>query len=145
MPPETRSENIETTTDDSAPDSAAGTHADFRSLESGLDALQTSPLVEKGPWRRFADGILPPVVLLLALIAAWQFYIVIAKPRPDPTPGRLDVLTSITDLWSTGHLQTAVVTSLSRGGIGLLIAVAIGTPLGLPLPEWRLHRRALGP
>ncbi|TFB90604.1 ABC transporter permease [Cryobacterium algoricola] len=147
MPPETSTDTIVpgSLEPDTTTGSTTGSRADFRTLEAGLDALQTSPLVEKGPWRRFADGVLPPVVLVLALIAAWQFYIVIARPRPDLTPGPLDVLTSITDLWSTGHLQTAVVTSLSRGGIGFLIAVAIGTPLGLLLAEWRLLRRALGP
>ena len=38
-----------------------------------------------------------------------------------------------------------MLTSLERGGIGFLIAIAIGTPLGLLLAEWRLLRRALGP
>ncbi|MGO4104411.1 ABC transporter permease [Leifsonia sp. YAF41] len=121
------------------------TNADLRTLESGLDALQSVAITEKGPWRRFIDGVLPPVLFLILLIAAWQLYVVIARPRPDLAPGPLDVAASIGDLWADGRLQLAVLTSLERGGIGFLIAIAIGTPLGLLLAEWRLLRRALGP
>ncbi|MBC7443443.1 MAG: ABC transporter permease [Ramlibacter sp.] len=124
---------------------APGGPDELRRLASGLDALQTVPLTMRGPWRRTLDGVLPPVVLLLALVVAWQFYTVIARPRPDLVPGPLDVAASITALWSDNRLQQAVLTSLSRGAIGFLIAVAIGTPLGLLLAEWRLLRRALGP
>lgn len=121
------------------------TNADLRTLESGLDALQSVAITEKGPWRRFIDGVLPPVLLLILLIVAWQLYVVVARPRPDLAPGPLDVAASIGDLWADGRLQLAVLTSLERGGIGFLIAIAIGTPLGLLLAEWRLLRRALGP
>lgn len=120
-------------------------HDELRRLESGLDALQTAPLAEKGPWRRILDGVLPPVLLLVALIVAWQFYTVIAQPRPDLAPGPLKVAGSLVEQWNDGRLQQAVLTSLGRGGAGFLIAVAIGTPLGLLLAEWRLLRRALGP
>lgn len=120
-------------------------HDELRSLESGLDALQTVARREKGPWRRTLDGVLPPVLLLVALIAAWQVYTVIAKPRPDLIPGPLNVAQAIGDALASGQLQVAVATSLERGLIGFLIAVAVGTPLGLLLSEWRLLRRALGP
>ena len=120
-------------------------HAELRRLESGLDALQTVPLTERGAFRRTLDGVLPPVLLLLALVVAWQFYTVIAQPRPDLYPGPLNVAASIGELWGDGRLQQAVATSLARGGAGFLIVVAIGTPLGLLLAEWSLLRRALGP
>ena len=120
-------------------------HDELRRLESGLDALQTVPLTEKGPWRRILDGVLPPVLLVVALVVAWHFYTVIAQPRPDLAPGPLNVAGSLAEQWDAGRLQEAVLTSLSRGGAGFLIAVAIGTPLGLLLAEWRLLRRALGP
>ncbi|WP_104166741.1 ABC transporter permease [Cryobacterium sp. N22] len=124
---------------------SGGAHDELRRLESGLDALQTVPLTEKGPWRRILDGVLPPVLLVVALVVAWQFYTVIAQPRPDLAPGPLNVAGSLAELWNAGRLQEAVLTSLARGGAGFLIAVAIGTPLGLLLAEWRLLRRALGP
>ncbi|HKH09232.1 MAG TPA: ABC transporter permease subunit, partial [Agromyces sp.] len=118
---------------------------DLRALESGLDALQTNALTSRPWWRRALDGALPPIVLIVLLIAAWQAYTVIAAPRPDLAPGPLDVAAALGESWSDGRLQLAVGTSLERGILGFLLAVAIGTPLGLLLSEWRLLRRALGP
>jgi len=116
-----------------------------RRLSSGLDALQAVPAVHRGRVRQILDGVLPPVVLIAALIAVWQVYVLIARPRPDLIPGPLDVLASITDFWADGRLHLAVLTSLERGGMGFLIAVAVGTPIGLLLAECRPMRRALGP
>lgn len=116
-------------------------NADLR----GLDALQTEVRTSRPWWRRAVDGALPPIVLIVVLVAAWQAYTVIAQPRPDLSPGPLDVATALGEAWESGRLQLAVTTSLERGVLGFLIAIAIGTPLGLLLAEWRLLRRALGP
>ena len=118
---------------------------DLRSLEAGLDRLQTTPERRASAWRRFTTSVLPPILFVVVLIAAWQLYIVIAQPRPDIVPGPLDVLAAISQAWESGRLQLAVATSLERGVIGFLISVAIGTPLGLLLAEVRPLRRAIGP
>ena len=120
-------------------------HDELRRLEAGLDSLQAVPETPRGAFRRTVDGVLPPVLLLIALVAAWQVYIVIAKPRPDLIPGPLDVFGALASAWSSERLQLAVTTSLERGGLGFLIAVAIGTPIGLLLAECRPVRRAVGP
>jgi NitT/TauT family transport system permease protein len=57
----------------------------------------------------------------------------------------LDVVASFSSAWESGRVQLAVSTSLERGILGFLIAVLIGTPLGLLLAEARWVRRALGP
>jgi len=124
---------------------AASPDDEQRRLSAGLDALQAVPAVHRGRLRQSLDGILPPVLLIIGLIAAWQAYVMIARPRPDLIPGPLDVLASISDFWADGRLQLAVLTSLERGGVGFLIAVAVGTPIGLLLAECRPVRRALGP
>ncbi|WP_051973334.1 ABC transporter permease [Cryobacterium sp. MLB-32] len=124
---------------------APRTDDELRRLSSGLDALQAVPAVPRGRVRQILDGVLPPVLLILGLIAAWQVYILVARPRPDLIPGPLDVCASLTDFWADGRLQLAVLTSLERGGMGFLIAVAVGTPIGLVLAECRPVRRALGP
>jgi len=118
---------------------------DFRTLEAGLDALQTDPERRTPWWRRMVDGVLPPVLLVVVLLAAWQVYTMVAQPRPDLAPGPLDVAAALGEAWDDGRLQLAVATSLERGILGFLIAVAVGTPLGLLLAEWRPLRRALGP
>ena len=69
----------------------------------------------------------------------------IAQPRPDIVPSPLDVVAALGDAWESGRLQQAVATSLERGVIGFLIAIAVGTPLGLLLAEVKPLRRAMGP
>jgi NitT/TauT family transport system permease protein len=120
-------------------------HDELRRLEAGLDSLQAVPETPRGAFRRTVDGVLPPVLLLIALVVAWQIYILIAKPRPDLIPGPFDVFGALASAWSSERLQLAVSTSLERGGLGFLIAVAIGTPIGLLLAECRPVRRAVGP
>lgn len=118
---------------------------DLRALEAGLDRLQTVGEVKPTAWATFSRSVLPPVLFLIALIAVWQIYTVIVQPRPDLAPGPLDVLGALGTAWQTGALQTAVLTSLERGVGGFLIALAIGTPLGLLLAEVAWLRRAVGP
>lgn len=126
--------------------SAPGTEFDeLRTLSAGLDRLQSDEGDRRSRWRGLLAKVLPPIVLLIALVAAWQFYVVIAQPRPDIAPGPLQVAGALGDAWETGRLQEAVLTSLERGVIGFLIAIAVGTPLGLLLAEWRPLRRAAGP
>lgn len=118
---------------------------ELRSLEAGLDRLQSDVTERRSRWRDGFARALPPVVLLLVLIAAWQLYVVIASPRPDIAPGPLQVAGALGDAWEAGRLQEAVSTSLERGVLGFLIAILVGTPIGMLLAEWRLLRRAAGP
>jgi NitT/TauT family transport system permease protein len=134
-----------TTTASRATTAPSGRSEDLRSLEAGLDRLQTDQGHEPGRWRRFASSVLPPLVFVALLIVAWQLYIVIAQPRPDIVPAPADVVTAMGDAWASGHLQQAMLTSLERGVIGFLIAIVVGTPIGLLLAEVRPIRRAVGP
>ena len=118
---------------------------DLRSLAAGLDRLQTDPTSTPGRWRRFATSVLPPLIFVAFLIVVWQLYVVIAQPRPDIVPGPLDVLAAMGEAWQSGRLQEAVATSLERGIVGFLIAIIVGTPIGLLLAEVRVLRRAIGP
>lgn len=119
---------------------------DLRSLEAGLDRLQAVAAPSRGAvWRHALNRALPPVVLLLALLVAWQAYVSLAAPRPDIFPGPLQVAGALGDAWQQGRLQEAVLTSLERGAAGFVIAILVGTPLGLLLAEWTPLRRAAGP
>ena len=125
-------------------DTAAPTD-DLRSLEAGLDRLQTPTDAAPSRWRRWSASVLPPVIFVVLLIVVWQAYIWIADPRPDKAPSPADVLGALSSAWDTGRLQEAVLTSLERGILGFLIAIVIGTPIGLLLAEVRPIRRAVGP
>jgi NitT/TauT family transport system permease protein len=126
-------------------DPASAVPDDLRSLASGLDKLQTDADTGPGRWRRFASSVLPPIVFVILLVVVWQLYVVIAQPRPDIIPGPADVAAALGDAWESGRLQQAVATSLERGVIGFLIAIVVGTPIGLLLAEVRPIRRAVGP
>ncbi|NNC11365.1 ABC transporter permease [Planctomonas sp. JC2975] len=117
----------------------------FSDVEAGLDSLQSGGHRSTRSWRRALSSVLLPVALLVVLIVVWQVYVWIAQPRPDIVPSPIAVAQSFGDLWSSGRLQQAVLTSLERGVLGFLIAVAVGTPLGLLLSEVPLLRRAVGP
>ena len=118
---------------------------ELRTLAAGLDALQTDAATRPSAWRRIRQSVLPPILCVVALLAAWQLYIVVADPRPDIVPAPADVLASLGFAWDNGQLQQAVVTSLERGVLGFLIAIVIGTPIGLLLAEVKPLRRAFGP
>ena len=124
-----------------APELAQRPHGEL----AGLDRLQTTEIGSGSGLRKRFGTILPPVILLVLLVAAWQLYVMIARPRPDKAPGPLDVLGAFGDAWASGRLQESVATSLERGLIGFVIAIVIGTPIGLLLAEWKLLRRAAGP
>lgn len=118
---------------------------DLRSLEAGLDRLQTTTDAATPRWRRWSASVLPPVIFVVLAVLAWQAYIWIADPRPDKAPSPADVVGALGHAWDTGRLQEAVLTSLERGILGFLIAIVIGTPIGLLLAEVRPIRRAVGP
>jgi NitT/TauT family transport system permease protein len=118
---------------------------DIRSLAAGLDRLQTDAERPVSRWRVFWRSVLPPVLFIVLLLVAWQLYIVIAQPRPDIVPSPLDVASALGTAWESGRLQLAIATSLERGIIGFLIAIVVGTPIGLLLAEVKPIRRAVGP
>jgi NitT/TauT family transport system permease protein len=135
----------DTTITAAAASDAAPHSEDLRSLEAGLDRLQMTTDRPTSRWRRITASVLPPVIFVLVLIAIWQLYVVIAQPRPDIVPGPLEVLGALGAAWESGRLQEAVLTSLERGIVGFLIAIVVGTPIGLLLAEVRPLRRAVGP
>ncbi|MEJ1089242.1 ABC transporter permease [Microbacterium sp. Mu-80] len=114
-------------------------------LSAGLDRLQSDDVTRRSPVREVLAKVLPPIILLAALLAVWQLYVVVANPRPDRAPSPAQVLGALGDAWASGRLQEAIATSLERGVIGFLIAIIVGTPLGLLLAEVRPLRRAAGP
>ncbi|MFD5214314.1 ABC transporter permease [Microbacterium sp. NPDC058345] len=130
---------------DAAPAAAVTSADELHTLATGLDRLQAQQDQRHSHLREGFVKALPPVVLLAVLLVAWQLSVVIAQPRPDIAPGPLQVAGAFGDAWESRRLQEAVLTSLERGVIGFLIAIVVGTPLGLLLAEWKPLRRAAGP
>ncbi|WP_125613675.1 ABC transporter permease [Specibacter cremeus] len=125
-----------------APALKSGTPEELRSLEAGLDSLQSDAGVRRGiEWSR----LLLPLGALVVLVLAWQLYVSLGFRRRDLVPGPLDVFGSLGTLWDEGKIQEAVLTSLQRGLIGFAISVAVATPIGLLLAQAKPLRRAFGP
>jgi NitT/TauT family transport system permease protein len=119
---------------------------DTAGLEAGLDALES---VETGrtPLRHtLLQKVLPPVLAVLLVVVVWQL-LVTWKIVDDPTklPAPTDVWAEIEDAWLQGELLGYIWTSVSRGLLGFLLALAIGTPLGLLVARVKFVRAAIGP
>ena len=99
----------------------------------------------QGRIKNMLRAVLPPVIFLVILLTAWQLYCALWHPRPDLFPSVFDVVSALGDAWDSGHLQRAIVTSLTRGSFGFLLAGALGSALGLLLHEAPWLRRAVGP
>ncbi|MFF0459013.1 ABC transporter permease [Streptomyces mexicanus] len=120
--------------------------ADLDGVEAGLDALEVT---EKGrtPFRQtFVRKILPPITAVVVVLVLWQALItfhVVDDPTKLPSPA--DVGGEFKDAWLQGTLLGFIWTSVSRGLLGFLFALAIGTPLGLLVARVKFVRAAIGP
>lgn len=114
-------------------------------LEAGLDALDS---VQSGrtPLREtLIRKVLPPVTAVALVLVVWQL-LVWANVVPDyKLPAPSDVWGEVRDAWVQGTLLGYIWTSVSRGLLGFLLALAIGTPLGLLVARVAFVRAAIGP
>jgi NitT/TauT family transport system permease protein len=118
---------------------------DLAGLEAGLDALD-SVQVRRTPLREtLIRKVLPPVTAIALVLVVWQL-LVWAEVAPDyKLPSPSDVWGEVREAWLQGTLLDYIWTSVSRGLMGFLIALAIGTPLGLLVARVRFVRAAIGP
>jgi NitT/TauT family transport system permease protein len=120
--------------------------AELAGVEAGLDALETTA-GGRTPFRQtFVHKILPPIVAIALVVVIWQAVIsfnVVTDPTKLPSPG--DVAGEFKDAWLQGTLLGYIWTSVSRGLLGFLFALAIGTPLGLLVARVKFVRAAIGP
>ncbi|MFJ5261892.1 ABC transporter permease [Streptomyces sp. NPDC088387] len=119
---------------------------DLAGLEAGLDALETVQS-SRTPFRTtFVQKIVPPVTAILLVLLVWQALItfdVVDDPSKLPSPS--DVWGEVENAWLQGDLIGYIWTSVSRGLLGFLMALAIGTPLGLVVARVKFVRAAIGP
>jgi NitT/TauT family transport system permease protein len=114
-------------------------------LEAGLDALETTVAHRAPLAAKLREKALPPVVAIALVLIGWQLaYHFQVKPH-YVLPSPADVAQSLKDQWLKGTLLQLVWTSVSRGVLGFLASVAIGTPLGLIVARVKPVRAAIGP
>ncbi|MFE9997642.1 ABC transporter permease [Streptomyces avermitilis] len=125
---------------------AKDTPHDLAGLEAGLDALETVQ-VGRTPFRQvFVQKILPPVIAVALVLVVWQALISFEiVTDPSKLPPLSAVWNEIENAWLEGKLLGYIWTSVSRGLLGFLFALVIGTPLGLLVARVRFVRAAIGP
>lgn len=131
------------------PEAAASPSADrtaeLSRLERGLDALETGAPARRSVWSWLQRSALPPVLAVALVLAVWQAFVLTGFMPRYKVPGPADVWTSVLDHWRDGLIQTTVVNSVHRGGLGFLMAVIVGTPLGLLVARVGPVRAAVRP
>jgi NitT/TauT family transport system permease protein len=110
-----------------------------------LDALERDAVVEKPLATRLWSASWPLLLSVVFIIAAWEL-VYLAKVKPATLlPSPRDVAAEIGTLASNGTLWRDLWGSTHRAIIGFVIALAIGTPLGVLLGRVRLLRRMFQP
>ncbi|WP_282686555.1 MULTISPECIES: ABC transporter permease [unclassified Streptomyces] len=118
---------------------------DLAGLEAGLDALDAVQ-IRRTPVREILlRKVLPPVVAVALVLVVWELLVRAQVTESYKLPLPSAVWDSAREMWLQGTLLDVVWTSVSRGLLGFLLAVAIGTPLGLLVARVKLVRAAIGP
>lgn len=118
---------------------------DLASLEAGLDALEATDARKRHRGRKVLSATWPPVLAVGVLLGLWELgYRSGVKPS-YALPSPMDVALVLRSQLRDGTLLDAMRTSLTRGGLGFLIALAIGTPLGILIARVHPIRRGIGP
>ncbi|MEU7337530.1 ABC transporter permease [Streptomyces sp. NPDC007074] len=114
---------------------------------AGLDALESAVHTGRPSLGQvFVAKVLPPLVAVALVLVVWQSLIsfdVVTDPSKLPSPAA--VWDEAKNAWLQGTLLGYVWTSVSRGLLGFLLALVIGTPLGLLVARVRFVRAAIGP
>ncbi|MFE5730476.1 ABC transporter permease [Streptomyces sp. NPDC056528] len=127
---------------DTAPKAKAD---DLAGLEAGLDALDAVE-VRRTPVREvLVKKVLPPTLAVALILVVWQVLVSAGITEETKLPAPSAVWDGLVDMWLQGTLLEVIWTSVSRGLAGFLLALAIGTPLGLLVARVKFVRAAIGP
>ncbi|MFF5447781.1 ABC transporter permease [Streptomyces sp. NPDC012888] len=118
---------------------------DLAGLEAGLDALDAVE-IRRTPIREvLTKKALPPTVAVTLVLALWHTLVTTGTVDEAKLPPLPAVFDSLAQMWLQGTLFDVIWTSVSRGLLGFLLALAIGTPLGLLVARVKFVRAAIGP
>lgn len=118
---------------------------DLAGLEAGLDALETVQTGRALFRRTFVEKIFPPIVAVALVLVVWQVLVWAKVTDSYKLPAPSAVWDEVSEAWLQGTLLEYIWTSVSRGLLGFLMALAIGTPLGLLVARVKFVRAAIGP
>ena len=87
----------------------------------------------------------PPIVLALLLLAGWYLGTAYGRIPSLFLPAPADVLTSLSNSFSSGILLNAALVTAQESILGFLLALVVALPLGYGLAKSRLLASALQP
>ncbi|MFD7903922.1 ABC transporter permease [Kitasatospora sp. NPDC059722] len=119
--------------------------ADTADVGAGLDALDAVSARRSSLGEVLRQKALPPLLGVLVVLALWQGAYSLHLTTSDKLPSPAAVWHSAQDLWYQGTLFSIIWTSVWRGLSGFLLAVVIGTPIGLVVARVKPVRTAIGP
>ncbi|MFD8794911.1 ABC transporter permease, partial [Streptomyces vinaceus] len=118
---------------------------DLAGLEAGLDALDAVQTHRTPAREVLVKKVLPPFLAIGLVLVVWQVLVTLKVTDETKLPAPSAVWDSLSQMWLKGTLLEVVWTSVSRGLLGFLLALAIGTPLGLLVARVKFVRAAIGP
>ncbi|WSB87738.1 ABC transporter permease [Streptomyces cellulosae] len=118
---------------------------DLAGLEAGLDALDATQTVRTPIGQTLLRKVLPPVTAVALVLVVWQILVWAEVAPPYKLASPSHVWGEVRAAWLQGTLLEYIWTSVSRGLLGFLFALAIGTPLGLLVARVSFVRAAIGP
>ncbi|WP_030570457.1 ABC transporter permease [Streptomyces aureocirculatus] len=136
--------STETTTPAPREGQERDTH-DLAGLEAGLDALDTVQTGRPPLRETLVQKVLPPVTAVVLVLVVWQILVWVKVTDGYKLPAPDAVWQEVENAWLQGTLLEYIWTSVSRGMFGFLMALAIGTPLGLIVARIKFVRAAIGP
>ncbi|MGP3776242.1 ABC transporter permease [Streptomyces sp. SDT5-1] len=119
--------------------------SDLAGLEAGLDALDSVRAVRTPLRETLSRKVLPPVTAIVVVLVVWQLLVWAAVVPSYKMASPAEVWDEVRTAWLQGTLLDSIWTSVSRGLFGFLLALVIGTPLGLLVARVRFVRAAIGP
>ncbi|WP_181766028.1 ABC transporter permease [Streptomyces albidus (ex Kaewkla and Franco 2022)] len=123
------------------PDAAA----DLAGLEAGLDALDTRTATRPPLGQVLRRKVVPPVVAIALVLGLWQLAFSLRLKPSYQLPGPLMVWDALAEEWYKGTILSIIWQSVSRGALGFVVALVLGTCLGLLVAQFRPVRAAIGP
>jgi NitT/TauT family transport system permease protein len=96
--------------------------------------------------RRVGRALLPRVLAIAILVGAWQALVVAGVQSPGglPLPGPGDAVAKVGDLARQGVLFPALLSTLRRAATGYMLALVIGTLIGVAVARVPMLRAAVG-
>jgi NitT/TauT family transport system permease protein len=111
---------------------------------AGLDNLELAADPGSGPLRRLWSGLWPKLAAIGLFLLIWQVAVWAGWRPKSVLPPPAKVGSALRESWSNGDIQTAVGVTMWRAARGYLLAVVLGSLVGVAVASSKVLRSAFG-